>query len=166
MNGAKNLRCWLANLAACAVFACAGQAARAETSPTAPAWALKDTNGQTVQLTDFRGKVVLLNFWATWCPPCRQEIPGFVELQEKYGTQGFVVVGVAMDEDPQAVVPMARKLGINYPLVYGNALVAASYGGVSTIPSTFLIGKDGKIRAWSETALDTKKLEAVIKPLL
>ena len=111
------------------MFACSGRAARAETLPTAPAWTLKDTNGQTVQLADFRGKVVLLNFWATWYPPCRQEIPGFIELQDKYGKQSFVVVGVAMDEDPQAVVPMARKLGINYPLVYGNALMVASYGG-------------------------------------
>ena len=82
------------------------------------------------------------------------------------GKQGFVVVGVAMDEEPEAVIPVARKLGINYPLVYGNASVAVSYGGLPTVPTTFLIGKDGKILAWSATSLDVGKLESVIKPLL
>ena len=166
MMGTKKPRRWLKTFAALAAFSLAGWSAHAENPPTAPDWTLKDTAGRTVHLADFRGKVVLLNFWATWCSPCRQEIPGFVGLQEKYGKQGFVVVGVAMDEEPEAVIPVARKLGINYPLVYGNASVAVSYGGLPTVPTTFLIGKDGKILAWSATSLDVGKLESVIKPLL
>lgn len=140
--------------------------ARAETLATAPAWTLKDTNGRTVRLADFCGKVVLLNFWATWCPPCRLEIPGFIALQEKYGSKGFVVVGVAMDEERDDVAAFVRRHGINYPVVYGDASVAISYGGVSVVPTTFLLGKDGRIVFMAETALESGKLEAIIEPLL
>ena len=166
MSGIRLPRRLLATATACLALVWAVPAARAENPPTAPAWTLKGTGGRTVHLADFRGKVVLLNFWATWCPYCRVEMPGFIGLQEKYGPQGFVIVGVAMDEEPQAVAPYVHKLGVNYLVVYGDAPVAVAYGGGPTLPTTFLIGRDGKILAWSETSLDTKKLDAVIKSLL
>lgn len=143
-----------------------GSTAQAQGHPTAPAWTLKDTGGRTVRLADFRGKVVILDFWATWCPPCRQEIPGLVALQAKYGSKGLVVVGVSMDEETAVVVPFVKKFGINYPVVFGNALTAVMYGGVEVIPTTFIIGRDGKVAAVYESSVQEATLEAKIKPLL
>ena len=156
----------LAGVAAWLAMSFFASVAPAESYPTAPAWTLKDLDGHTVRLADFRGKVVILNFWATWCPYCRQEIPGFAALQEKYGPKGLVIVGVAMDEQPKLVAPFARKTGINYPVVYGTPLVALAYGGVPTLPTTFLIRQDGKIVFLSERSVNAREMEEVIKPLL
>jgi thiol-disulfide isomerase/thioredoxin len=91
----------------------------------APAWELKDLNGNAVKLSDFKGKVVILDFWATWCPPCRAEIPHFVELQDKYGKQGLVIVGISLDEGGPGVVSSFVKANkINYPIVMGNLDIA------------------------------------------
>jgi peroxiredoxin len=112
----------------------------------APEFALKDTAGNTLRLADLRGKAVLLNFWATWCPPCKVEIPWFIELQKRYGPQGLQVVGVAMDESSkEAVAKFAREQGINYTIVHGDDQVGDSYGGIQALPTTFYIGRDGKI---------------------
>ena len=112
----------------------------------APDFALTNLAGTTVRLSDFKGKIVLLDFWATWCAPCREEIPGFIQLQKQYSGRGFTVLGIALDDDGAAVVrPLAQKLGVNYPLVIGNTQVAASYGGIQAVPTAFLIGRDGRI---------------------
>ena len=115
---------------------------------SAPEFALKDADGKTVHLSDYRGKVVLLDFWATWCGPCKIEIPWFKEFQRRYKDKGFEVIGVSMDDDGwEAVKPFAAEMGINYRIVIGNDSTADAYGGVSALPTTFVIDRKGKIAA-------------------
>ena len=103
-------------------------------------------DGKTVHLSDFRGKGVLLNFWATWCQPCKIEMPWFAELQKQYGPQGLQIVGVAMDDaSPKEIGEFAHDLGVNYPILVGKEDVGNAYGGVQFLPATFYIGRDGKV---------------------
>ena len=114
----------------------------------APDFELKDANGQTVRLSDYRGKVVLLDFWATWCGPCKIEIPWFQEFERQNKDKGFAVIGVAMDDDGWDVVkPFAQQRGINYRLVLGNDKVSDLYGGLDALPTTLLIDRDGNVAA-------------------
>jgi peroxiredoxin len=113
---------------------------------TAPEFALKDSNGQTVHLADYKGKVVLLDFWATWCGPCKIEIPWFIEFEQQFKDRGFAVLGVSMDEDGwDAVKPYMDDLKINYRILLGNEQVSDIYGGVESLPTTLLIDRQGKI---------------------
>jgi peroxiredoxin len=112
----------------------------------APDFSLPTVDGKQVKLSDLRGKAVLLNFWATWCGPCKVEIPWFTELQQQYGSQGLVVIGVSMDDDPKKDVPkFAQDNKIGYPILVGNEKVADQYGGVEGLPVTFYIDRSGKI---------------------
>jgi peroxiredoxin len=112
----------------------------------APDFALPALDGKTLKLSDFRGKAVLLNFWATWCEPCKIEMPWFVDLQKKYGPQGLQVLGVAMDDaSPKDISEFAQKMNVNYPIVVGKEQVGDQYGGIPYLPSTFYISRDGKI---------------------
>ncbi|HYG98180.1 MAG TPA: TlpA disulfide reductase family protein [Terriglobales bacterium] len=113
----------------------------------APEFALQDVEtGKTVRLSEFKGKAVLLNFWATWCPPCKVEIPWFVDLQKQYGPDGLVVIGVAMDDaERQEIAAFTRSMGVNYPILLGTNAISDTYGGVERLPTTFFIGRDGKI---------------------
>lgn len=112
----------------------------------APEFALKDANGQTARLSDYKGKVVLLDFWATWCGPCKIEIPWFMEFEQQFKDRGFSVVGVSMDEDGwNAVKPYLLQMRINYRVLLGNDQVGTLYGGVDSLPTTFLIDRQGKI---------------------
>jgi peroxiredoxin len=112
----------------------------------APDFALQSIDGKTVRLSDFRGKAVLLNFWATYCAPCRIEMPWFVELQDRYAAEGLQVVGVAMDDaSPDDIETFASELGVNYPILVGEETVGNAFGGVQFLPSTFYIGRDGKV---------------------
>ncbi len=114
----------------------------------APDFTLQSLDDKTVRLSDFRGKAVLLNFWATWCAPCKIEMPWFVDLQNRYGAEGLQVVGVAMDDaSPNDITKFANALGVNYPILVGKDAVGNAYGGVQFLPSTFYIGRDGKIVA-------------------
>src|ERR1700704_1697803 len=114
----------------------------------APEFALKDGDGKLVHIADYKGKVVLLDFWATWCGPCKIEIPWFMELQRKNKDRGFEVLGVAMDDEGwEAVKPFLTELGVNYRVVIGNDATAQLYGGVDALPTTFLIDRTGKIAA-------------------
>jgi len=109
---------------------------------------LKDSNGKDVKLADLKGKVVLLNFWATWCGPCKAEIPWFNEFQEKQSSGGLMVLGVSMDEEGWKVVrPYLQKMAVNYQVVLGGDDVAAKYGGIDSLPLTLLIDREGKIAA-------------------
>jgi peroxiredoxin len=113
----------------------------------APEFELQDVaSGKTVKLSEYRGKAVLLNFWATWCPPCKVEIPWFVDLQKQYGNDGLVVLGVAMDDaGKDEISKFAKDMGINYAVLLGTEKVGNAYGGVDALPTTFYIGRDGKI---------------------
>lgn len=134
----------------------------------APAFTLQDIGGKQVSLSDFKGKVVILDFWATWCPPCRKEIPHFVELQDRYGAKGLVVIGVALDDERTAgeVRAFSRRMGINYPILYGNREVMEAYGPIEAIPTTFVIDRDGRIRARFVGYQPGKVFEDAVRPLL
>src|ERR1700719_622840 len=120
----------------------------------APTVHFKDLDGKDTSLGDYNGKVVLVNFWATWCDPCREEIPWLIEMQDKYGPKGFTVLGIAMDEEGKPVVApfvakerydvRGQKLPMNYPIVIGNESVAEKFGGLLGYPTSVLISKDGK----------------------
>ncbi|RKX34106.1 MAG: TlpA family protein disulfide reductase [Verrucomicrobia bacterium] len=132
-----------------------------------PSWELTDLQGHPVRSADFEGKVVLLDFWATWCPPCRKEIPGFIELQERYGEAGLVVVGVSLDEGGAAVVaPFVSKEGINYPVVMGDSTIVEAFGGIASIPTTFVINRDGQIVERHVGYVSQNRFEKSIKSLL
>ncbi len=113
---------------------------------SAPEFSLKDANGQTAHLSDYKGKVVLLDFWATWCGPCKIEIPWFMDFERQFKDRGFAVVGVSMDEDGWAAVkPYLMRVQINYRVLLGNDQVGSLYGGVDSLPTTFLIDRQGNI---------------------
>jgi peroxiredoxin len=134
---------------------------------TAAEFALKDADGKTVKLSDFRGKVVLLDFWATWCGPCKFEIPWFKEFERGYKDQGLVVLGISMDEEGWEIVkPFAQEMGINYRLVIGNDTTADLYGGVSSLPTTFLIDREGKVASVHVGLASKSDFENGIKELL
>jgi cytochrome c biogenesis protein CcmG/thiol:disulfide interchange protein DsbE len=115
--------------------------------PVAPDFALEDLDGNTVRLSDYAGKVVILDFWATWCGPCRRGIPEFIELQEEYGEEKLVILGISVDQGDLSVVPkFADEYGINYPVLYANSDIQMKYGPIRSIPTAFVIDKDGKAR--------------------
>jgi thiol-disulfide isomerase/thioredoxin len=115
-------------------------------SSPAPDFTLESLDGQKMTLSDLRGKAVLLNFWATWCAPCKIEMPWFVELQNEYGAQGLQIVGVAMDDSSKEdIAKFAKDMGVNYPVLIGKEAVGEAYGGVPALPESFFIGRDGKI---------------------
>jgi thiol-disulfide isomerase/thioredoxin len=121
----------------------------------APALSLKDLNDKEVALSDFKGKVVLVNFWATWCGPCQVEIPWLIDMQNKYGDKGFVVLGIAMDEEGKSVVAPfvenqrfevnGQKVPMSYPILLGNDATGNQFGGLLGYPTSYLISRDGKI---------------------
>jgi peroxiredoxin len=133
----------------------------------APNFALKDANGKTVRLSDYRDKVVLLNFWATWCGPCKIEIPWFVDFERQHKAQGFAVVGVSMDEDGwQAVKPFVTELGINYRVLLGDDTVAQLFGGIDSLPTSFLIDREGRIAATHVGLVSKSRYENEIQQLI
>ena len=146
----------------------AGPQALGETKQlkAAPDFTLTDINGQPLRLADYKGKVVLLDFWATWCAPCRSEIPRFVAWQKQYGPQGLQVIGLSMDDDSKPVPAFMQQFGIDYPVALGDAKLADQYGGVLGLPVTFVIGRDGQIYHKHIGLTDMALLEGEIKQLL
>jgi cytochrome c biogenesis protein CcmG/thiol:disulfide interchange protein DsbE len=139
----------------------------ADTKPAAD-FKLPGVDGKTVRLSDFKGKVVILDFWATWCPPCKAEIPDFIALQKQYGPKGLQIVGVALDQEgADAVKPFAKEKGINYPIgLDPESTVPPSFGGVRGIPTTFVIDRKGNIVKKYVGAKPRETFEADIKALL
>lgn len=125
------------------------------TGNPAPEVSMKDLADKNIELSQYKGKVVLVNFWATWCDPCRIEIPWLIEMQNKYGEKGFTVLGVAMDEEGKSVVAPfvdktkfdvnGAKLGMNYPIVIGNDEIGEKFGGMLGYPTSVLVSRDGKV---------------------
>jgi cytochrome c biogenesis protein CcmG/thiol:disulfide interchange protein DsbE len=134
--------------------------------PLAPDFSLTDLSGRTLTLADYRGKVVLLNFWATWCGPCRLEVPGFVDLQSKYRDQGLVVIGISMDDEEAPVREFYQRYRMNYPVAMGDDAVADRFGGILGLPTTFVIQRDGHIYAKQTGVEDVETFEEAIKKLL
>jgi thiol-disulfide isomerase/thioredoxin len=136
----------------------------------------KDLQGKDVALADLKGKVVFLNFWATWCDPCREEIPWLINMQAKYGAKGFTVLGVAMDEEGKSVVePFVQKtqfdvdghnMTMNYPIVLGNDDLAAKFGGLIGLPTSVVISRDGKVAKRFIGLVSHDQLEKTIQSLL
>lgn len=133
----------------------------------APDFTLIDSKGAPVRLSGYQGRVVLLDFWATWCGGCKVEIPWYMEFQNKYKDRGLVVIGVSMDEDGwKSVRPFLAEHKLNYPVVIGSQDVAQLYGGVSSLPMTLLIDHQGKIADWQVGMVDKTAFEAEIQALL
>ena len=132
----------------------------------APDFSLQDLDGQPLELANYRGKVVLLDFWTTWCTPCRAEVQHLVEFQNKYRAQGLQVVGISMDDSPKPVREFYQELKMNYPVALGNEKVAEAYGGVLGLPTTFLIGRDGRIAAKYAGMVEMPVLEREVSTLL
>lgn len=123
-----------------------GRAIRPPSAELAPDFEVKDLmTGRTFKLSDYKGKVVILDFWATWCPPCKAEIPFFIELEQQYGKQGLAILGAATD-DPRKVKAFYKNNGMNYPVFEADQQMAMNYGGIQGIPTTFIIDRDGYIR--------------------
>ena len=132
----------------------------------APDFSLPDLSGQNLSLSSYRGKVVLLDFWATWCGPCREEIPRFVQMQDKFGPQGLQILGVSMDDSPDPVREFYQKFHMNYPVVMGNAKLGELYGGILGLPVAYLIDREGRITSRHIGATDASVFEKEIVNLL
>lgn len=128
----------------------------------APDFTLPELSGKPLKLSDYHGRVVLLDFWATWCEPCRAEIPHFVELQDNYGSQGLQIIGVSMDDSPDPVPAFYKQFKMNYPVIMGNAQIGEEYGGVLGLPIAFIIDRQGLIRAKHMGATDAAVFEREI----
>jgi len=163
--------CGLAVLGLC-LAGCGSTPAKVAVKPakdrrSAPDFTLKDATGANVQLAGLKGKVVLLNFWATWCGPCKVEIPWFIEFQQTYKDRDFRVVGVSMDDDGWASVKQyVTEKKINYQVVIGTDKLAQIYGGVESLPTTFVIDRDGRIASTHVGLVSKKKYEDEIQGLL
>jgi thiol-disulfide isomerase/thioredoxin len=132
----------------------------------APEFSRSDLAHHRVDLAALRGKVVLLNFWATWCAPCRLEMPRFIDWQKQYGPQGLQIVGVSIDDATTPVRPFVEKLRVNYPILMGDARLGERYGGVLGVPVTFLIDRRGIVRARFDGAADLPTLQRQLRQLL
>jgi thiol-disulfide isomerase/thioredoxin len=130
-------------------------------------FSLKTADGKVIELAKLKGKVVVVNFWATWCPPCRAEIPDFIKVYNQYKLKGLEIVGIALDKDGwDAVKSFINKMRINYPIVLGNENITRSYGSFKGIPTTFIIDKNGYIVDRQAGKLSKQALEQILKPLL
>ena len=145
----------------------ASTVAHAQDAQKAPALTLNDIQGRSIRVSDYKGKVVLLNFWATWCPPCRAEMPDLVKLQREYAKQGLQVVGVTYPpETVKEVQRFVRKLGVNYPIALGTKATKSLFAQTETLPITVVIDREGNVRDTIEGILLPDEFDQKVKPLL
>ncbi len=138
---------------------CRSSAPKGAANSGAPDFTVTDLQGKKLALSDYRGKVVLLDFWATWCAPCLQEIPHFIDMQQKLGPQGFQAIGLSMDDEEKPVQEFYREHKLNYPVAMGDSKIAESFGGILGLPVTFVINRDGQIRKKFVGATDPAQIE-------
>ena len=157
----------------CAAFTgCSNSNVRAAVKPEkerklAPDFSLKDSSGKTIKLSEYRGKVVLLNFWATWCGPCKIEIPWFIDFQQQYKDRDLVVLGISMDEDGwTSVKPYVEQKKINYRVAIGTEELSTLYGGVDALPTTFMIDRAGRIASTHLGLVSKSEYQTEIQDLL
>ena len=161
----RRARCWALLLAAC-IAPVALAASPAAALQNAPDFTRADLTGKSIALRAYRGKLVLLNFWATWCGPCLSEIPRFAAWQRHYGPAGLQILGVSMDDDPAPVRTAYRKFNLSYPVVMGDAALGEQFGGVLGLPFSYLIDPRGRIVDRFEGEPDLKRMEMRIQALL
>lgn len=134
---------------------------------SAPNFTLKTPDGKTVSLADFKGKAVMVNFWATWCPPCKMEMPWLIDLQKKYAAQGFTVIGISEDDPPFTQVDsFTRQIGVNYPIVIADESTSKAFGGIDYLPASYYIGRDGKVVVETAGLVSKGEIEANIQKIL
>jgi len=145
-----------------------GRSCGPNAQPANLGFTLKDMNGKDVRLSDFKGKVVLVNFWATWCPPCKAEVPDLVELKAKYGSEGFEVLGISVDDPVEELKPFADRFKVNYPLLVGADRddVQEAYGPIYGVPVSMLVSRDGKICIRFMGQVTRERAEQAIRSLL
>jgi peroxiredoxin len=134
--------------------------------PAAPDLAMTDLNGGTLHTANYKGKVVLVNFWAAWCTPCAEEVPQFMALEKKYHDRGLQVIGVSVEDDPGELRDFYRKYQMNYPVAPADIKIADAFGGVLGLPTTFVIGKDSLIHGKHNGTTDFSALEQEVVALL
>jgi thiol-disulfide isomerase/thioredoxin len=172
----RSIKTWVAVAALAIVFAALlfftrhNRASRAGTwkqgqALLAPDFTLPQLDGQALHLSAYRGKVVLLDFWATWCVPCREEIPHFIRLQDKYRAEGLQIIGVSMDDGPEPVRSFSQEFHVNYPVVMGNAKIGELYGGILGLPIAFLLDPDGRVYAKHIGAIKPEIIEKEVVTL-
>jgi thiol-disulfide isomerase/thioredoxin len=138
----------------------------------APSFTLKSVDGKTVSLADYKGKAVLLNFWATWCGPCKLEMPWLIEMQKKYASQGFTVLGISEDdgstqtEARKEVSDFMAKMGVDYPVLMYDDQMNKAYGGIDYLPTSYYIGRDGKVIIEAGGLISESEMEANIQKIL
>jgi thiol-disulfide isomerase/thioredoxin len=133
----------------------------------APSFTLKTVDGKTVSLADYKGKAVLLNFWATWCGPCKLEMPWLIEMQKKYAAQGFTVLGISEDDgSTKEVSDFMAKMGVDYPVLIYDDKMNHAYGGIDYLPTSYYIGRDGKVIIEAGGLISESEMEANIKKIL
>ena len=153
-------------LLACATAGAQARSPQALIHKPAPQFARPDLKGQPISLARLRGKVVLLNFWASWCGPCLTEMPEFMNWQRRFAAQGLQVVGISMDDDAASARKLAEKLKVDYPIAMGDPKLGQRFGGVLGLPLTFLIDRKGEVRAVYQGVSNLPAMETQVRTLL
>lgn len=133
----------------------------------APDFALRTLDGVEIRLSELRGRVVVLNFWATWCSPCRREIPEFVALQNHFGTEDVLFLGISLDDEgPEVVRAFAEEMGVNYPILIDDGSANAAYGPIAALPVTFFVGRDGTVHGYAPGMVTRTSLQPILEALV
>lgn len=135
-------------------------------STPAPEFRVKDLNGRTLSLASLKGKVVIVDFWATWCPPCRLEIPTLNELQARYGERGLEIIAISLDETADEIRAFMKQTPLNYTVVHGDEAIMAQFGGIAALPTTFFLDRRGSIRQQHVGLMSREAMERVVRQLL